>query len=362
MLMLVSFTGMTIFAQSNLEIARTGKAEIKISLNAYSFTKPLLDYAKGRGGGQNGMSLYQFMDWAAEHGFDAVDLTAYFFPGYPEVPSDEFINSLKKYAFQLGLDISGTGVRNNFADPDPAKRAADVKHVKEFIDVAVKLGAPVIRVFSGPIPAGYENKWDEIAQYMAASLKECADYGKLRGVLVGVQNHGDFLKTADETIKLVKMVNSDWFGVINDTGYFITEDPYVDIEKIIPYTVNFQLKESVFGAASPIKIDLKRIMEIVQRTGYRGYMPIETLSPLGGNKKKKAMADATSVVKSGKSGEKSGGKSKSGDAVKSATKSTVNAGSSSTELKSERPGYDPFTVVPPFMKKVKAAQKEAFGN
>jgi len=356
LLAIILLSATSLFAQDNLQIVRTGGARIKVSLNAYSFTKPLLDFAKGRGNGLSGMTIFQFMDWAAANGFDAVDLTGYFFPGYPEVPSDEYINSIKKYAFQLGLDISGTGVRNDFADPDPAKRAADVKHVKEWIDVAVKLGAPVIRVFSGPIPAGYENRWDDIAKYMSESLRECAEYGKLRGVLVGVQNHGDFLKTADETIKLVKMVNSPWLGIINDTGYFITEDPYVDIAKCMPYTVNFQLKESVFGAASPIKIDLKRIMEILKNSGYRGYIPIETLSPVGGNKKKKAESLAsngnfenTFVSESGK---KSGGKG---------NKSGGKSGGSGGEAKSfERSSYDPFTVVPAFMTKVKAAQKEAF--
>lgn len=305
-----------LFAQSNLEVPRKGEPSIKLSLNAYSFTKPLLDKARGRG---EGMSLNQLIDWSAAQGFDAVDLTGYFFPGYPAVPSDQVINEIKRYAFIQGIDISGTGVRNDFANPDPAKRAADVKHVKEWIDVAVKLGAPVIRVFSGTIPPGYENKWDEVAKYMAESLKECAAYGKQRGVLVGIQNHGDFLKTADETIKLVKLVNSDWFGVIVDTGYFITKDPYVDIEKVMPYAVNFQLKESVFGAASTVRIDLPRIMEIVKKSGYRGYMPIETLSAVGGNKNK-TQATAPGV----------------------------------------KPAYDPYTVVPAFFKEVKAAQNKAF--
>ena len=310
--------GPALFAQDNLKIQRKGKASVKISLNAYSFTKPLLDKVRGRGAG---MSLFELMDWSAKNGFDAVDLTGYFFPGYPAVPSDEFINQVKKHAFKLGLDISGTGVRNDFADPDPAKRAADVKHVKEWIDVAVKLGAPVIRIFAGPIPAGYENKHAEIETYMAASMKECADYGRQKGVLVGVQNHGDFLKTADETISLVKRVNSDWFGVIVDSGYFITEDPYVDIEKTMPYAVNFQLKLSAFGAASPIKIDLPRVMKIVEKTGYRGYLPIETLSPQGGNKNKK-----------------------------------------NTPNTADKAAYDPYTVVPAFLKEVKAAQLAQFGD
>jgi len=248
------------FGQDNLIIKRPGKADVKIALNAYSFTKPLLNYSKNRSGEK--MSLFELIDWCVVQGFDGVDLTGYYFPNYPKLPSDEFIYNLKKYAHTSGIIITGTGVRNNFADPDPANRASDVKHVKEWIDVAAKLGAPVVRIFAGPVPSGYENKWDEVAKYMAESIKECADYGQEKGILLGVQNHGDFLKTADETIKLVQMVNSEWFGIIVDTGYFLTPDPYIDIEKVMPYAVNFQLKESAYGAASEMPIDLQRIMEI----------------------------------------------------------------------------------------------------
>ena len=278
----------TLSAQKVIRPIGSEEADVKISLNAYSFTKPLMNKVRGRG---EGISLFEFMNWAADQGFDAVDLTGYFFPGYPEVPDSDFINEVKRYAYIKGLDISGTGVRNNFADPDPAKRAADVKHVKEWIDVASQLGAPVIRVFAGPIPEGYENRRDEIAAYMAESLKECVAYGEEKGVLVGIQNHGDFLKTAEETIDIVKRVDSGWFGVIVDTGYFISDDPYKDIEMVMPYAVNFQLKESAFGAASTIPIDLEKIMDIVKRSGYRGYLPIETLSPSGGNKNKKKSND-----------------------------------------------------------------------
>src|SRR5215217_4028384 len=192
-----------VFAQKPIE--RKGGSYVKTSLNAFSFSKMLNNYNKTQSL-DSGMSMFGLLDFCAQQNFDAVDLTGYFFPGYPAVPSDSFINAVKRRAHVLGLDISGTGVRNDFASADAGKRAADVKHVKEWIDVAVKLGAPVVRVFAGPVPKGYENKWDSIAGYMAASLKECVAYGKLRGVMIGVQNHGDFLKTADDCIRLIKMV------------------------------------------------------------------------------------------------------------------------------------------------------------
>ena len=311
---LMFLCGETVSAQNKIQ--RVGGPYVKTSLNAYSFSKALNDHTRGRG---EGMTLFQLMDFAAANNFDAVDLTAYFFPDYPAVPSDSFINAVKRKAHVLGLDISGTGVRNDFANPDPAKRAADVKHVKEWIDVAVKLGAPVVRIFSGVIPEGQENNWDSIANYMAASIKECADYGKSKGVLIGVQNHGDFLKTAEQTIKLVKLVNSDWFGVIVDTGYFITPDPYVDIEKVMPYAVNFQIKESVFGAASTVRTDVTRLMKIIKKSGYRGYLPIETLSAAGGNKNKKAKDPSVT----------------------------------------SRP-YDPYKLVPEFLKEIRTAHDAVF--
>src|SRR5215213_2422488 len=267
--------GTILFAQKPIE--RKGGSYVKTSLNAFSFSKMLNNYNKTQSL-DSGMSMFGLLDFCAQQNFDAVDLTGYFFPGYPAVPSDSFINAVKRRAHVLGLDISGTGVRNDFASADAGKRAADVKHVKEWIDVAVKLGAPVVRVFAGPVPKGYENKWDSIAGYMAASLKKCAAYGKLRGVMIGVQNHGDFLKTADDCIRLIKMVDSDWFGLIVDTGYFVSDDPYVDIAKVMPYAVNFQVKESPFGVLSRVRIDLKRLMKIVHKSGYRGYLPIETLA------------------------------------------------------------------------------------
>jgi sugar phosphate isomerase/epimerase len=254
-------------------IHRVGGPRLKISLNAYSFNPQLINPNKGP---NEGLTLLELLDFCAENNFDAIDPTGYFFPGHPEPPTDEYINSFKRRAFELGLGISGTGVRNNFATPDKAVRAADVAHVKRWVEVAAKLGAPVLRVFAGAEPEG--QKWEDVAKWMADDLRECTNYGKKFGVLIGVQNHGDFLKTGDQVLKIVNMVDSDWFGVIVDTGSFKTEDPYVDIAKVMPYAVNFQVKESVFGRDSMVRTDLARLVKIIREGGYRGYLPIETLA------------------------------------------------------------------------------------
>src|SRR5215208_2360620 len=127
------FCNASLLAQNRIE--RKGGSYVKTSLNAYSFNSLLNEKINGKG---KGISLFELLDFCAENNFEAVDLTGYFFPGYPKAPSDSFINAVKRRAHVLGLDISGTGVKNDFANLDAEKRAADVKHVKEWIDVAVK--------------------------------------------------------------------------------------------------------------------------------------------------------------------------------------------------------------------------------
>jgi sugar phosphate isomerase/epimerase len=257
-------------------IKRLGGPKLKTSLNAYSFNKALNDHIKGRG---KGVTLFDLLDFCAELNFDAIDPTGYFFPGYPKVPADKYLNDFKRRAFQLGLDISGTGVRNDFATPDKAKRAADVKHAKEWVEVAARLGAPVLRVFAGPVPR--DHSWDEVAKWMVDDLRQCAEHAGKYGVIIGVQNHGDMLKNADEVLKVVRMVDSEWFGVIVDTGYFMTPDPYQDMAAVTPYAVNWQIKERLGGKDGTTKTDLKKIVRIALDGGYRGYIPIETLSVAG---------------------------------------------------------------------------------
>ena len=100
-----------------------------MSLNAFSFNA-LLSEKK--------MTLDELLETCAEIGFDGVDITAYYFPGYPNVPTDEYLHHIKRKAFRLGLDITGTGVRNDFTDPDKNKRAEHITLVKNWIDAAAK--------------------------------------------------------------------------------------------------------------------------------------------------------------------------------------------------------------------------------
>jgi hypothetical protein len=62
-----------------------------------------------------------------------------------------------------------------------------------------------------------------------------------------------------------------------DTGEYFTDDPYVDIALMAPRAVNWQVKETTRSSLDSPRIDIKRLITIVRRSGYHGYLPIETL-------------------------------------------------------------------------------------
>lgn len=248
-------------------VQRKRGSHVKLALNAYSFNKPLMD---------GSMKLAEVIDFCAENELEGVDLTGYYFPGYPKVPTDEFIYGIKRHSWMNGVTIGGTGVRNDFALPNAAERAEQIRLVKDWVDVAEKLGGNMVRVFSGKVvPKGYT--FDQVLEWMVPAFQDCSQYAAKKGILLGMQHHDDFLKTAAETIRLVDAVKSDWFTVILDVGSLRQGDPYAEIEKLLPYASNWQVKEHVWYGTKKVEIDLPRLRKIVDKIGYRGFMPIEAL-------------------------------------------------------------------------------------
>jgi len=250
------------------KVVYTGNSNnLKISLNAYSFDKPLK---------AGTMTLDDLLEFCSMTGFDGVDITGYYFPGYPNVPSDEVIYHVRKKAFRLGVELGCTGVRNDFTWSDPIKRADEKKLVKEWVVAAHKLGAPGVRIFSGNL-SKESFQWDERAKWIAEDIRECADFAAGYGVMLALQNHNDFLKTSEQTEKLLNLVNHEWVGLMLDIGSYHTPDPYRDIAANSKYAITWQMKEKVFVNETQVETDYKKIIEIVRQSSYMGYLPLETL-------------------------------------------------------------------------------------
>ncbi len=73
-------------------IPRTGGASFRPGLNAYSFLEQLNANMADAG---KGLDLFGVCDSCAKHDIEAVDLTGYFFSGYPKAPADRYVNRMR---------------------------------------------------------------------------------------------------------------------------------------------------------------------------------------------------------------------------------------------------------------------------
>lgn len=245
-------------------IPRNGTAKFKFSLAAYSYRRLLQ-------GKTAQLSLADFIDDCARFGLEGTELTSYYFPN-PVTP--EYLRSLKQQCFRLGLDVSGTAVGNDFGSPDVEQRKTQIGRVKNWIEHAEILGAPVIRVFAGHVQKG--STPDEAHRLMVSALEECCEYAGQHGVHLALENHGGPTATPDGLLRLVQDVKSPWFGVNLDTGNFHTEDIYGDLARIAPYALNVQVKATISGPdKKKVPSDFKQLAGICRDAGYRGYIVLE---------------------------------------------------------------------------------------
>ena len=242
---------------------------LQFSINAYSFND---EFRSGK------MNLFDMMEFAADIGLNAVDLTAYYFSSYPKLPKKPEIFALKKRALELGLNISWTGIRNNFVTADAKARETDLKMIKDWLEISSTIGSSILRIFTGRNqPKGYTK--EEVKIWLIDAFKECAQHGADVGVITALQNHNEFLFTAEEVIDIIKRVDSEWFGLILDiSGLRTTSNPYAEAEKLAPYANYWFIKEHVYQNQVKTPTDMKQMAAIIKRQDFRGYVSFESLS------------------------------------------------------------------------------------
>ena len=255
-------TTLPVLAAGSRAVTQTAvrKARLRSALCAYSFREALKAQT---------MSYQDLVRLAVETGIDGLDLTVYWFPG----TGDDFLLPLKRLAFRSAVEIYSISVRTEMTQSTPDAQAKEVASIKQWADVAERLGAGHIRVFGGRVPKGATE--EQAAGWAAEVLKRAAEYAGSKGVILGLENHGGVTEKAATIIQIVKQVNSPWVGINLDTGNFRTE-PLRQIEMCLPYAVNFQVKSEITGEDGKRQpFDWDRIIRLAATAGYQGYLALE---------------------------------------------------------------------------------------
>jgi len=245
---------------------RKGPPRLWLSLAAYSFRDTFnhADPAKR-------ITLFDFLDFCADHGCVGAEVTSYYFPKEVTV---EFLLRLKRHAFLRGLALSGTAVGNDFTRPPGPERDAELAKVKQWIDYAAIMGAPHIRVFAGP---GKGMPKEEAKRLTIAALEECGEYAAGKGVWLGLENHGGIVAQVEDLLDIIRAVKNPWCGVNLDSGNFYSKrDPYEEMARLAPYAVNVQLKVEVpTPEGGRALTDPRKLVAALRQAGYQGYVALE---------------------------------------------------------------------------------------
>ena len=229
----------------------------------------------------------QCIRWAAEMGFDAVEVL--------EVQlhrkDNAYLQSLKRQAFVAGMSLCGLSSHQDFVHPDAALRRENVQKTIDSIELAYSLGIPTVRVNTGrwktsksfddlmanrgiePTREGYTD--EDAFPWVIDSLTECLPAAEKCGVVMGLENHWGLGRTAAGVLRIIEAVDSPWLRATLDTGNFL-EDMYPQMEAMAPHTVFVQAK-TYYGGGDWYELDLDyaRIAGLLRRVDYRGYISLE---------------------------------------------------------------------------------------
>ncbi len=261
---------------------------MKIGVSSYSFEK----YRKA-----NGASYLDMCRIAKEIGFDGIE----FIDLSSDVSGKDVMTTareIREYCAELGLEVCAYTVGANFLKGDPA---AEVERLKGCVDVAVELGAKVMRhdLCWGPRSTpGYT--WRDAITEAAPFVREVTEYAQSKGVRTCTENHGQFIQEPERVETLIRTVNHPNYGWLVDMGNFICADcdSIQAVATAIPYAFHVHAKDFLFKKGSEIDpgegwfksrglnyvrgtvlghgvIPVAQCIGMFKKAGYEGYLSLE---------------------------------------------------------------------------------------
>ncbi len=249
---------------------------MKLSVSAWSVQKDLFSKKT---------NLYEFIDFCKKNEVDGVELLDCFWE------DDAQVIKISEYLEKLNLPVSAYSIANDFVQADE-DRTKEVEKVRKGIDLAAKLGAKYLRIFSGEQKEGVA--FEQARSWIVDSFKECARYAEQKGIVMVLENHGLFAGKSSQVKGMIDEVASSFLRANTDTGNFMlvgenSLDAIANMKEYVAY-VHFKDFRRVEGNGHYVAIDgteyigtiigqgevqLKEIVELLHANGYDGYLSIE---------------------------------------------------------------------------------------
>lgn len=198
-----------------------------------------------------------------------------------EAPTSEYIRRLKQNMASTGtkavlIMCDGEGYMGH---TDKAERMAAADNHRKWVDITAELGGHAIRtnMYPGQQQPTSAAEIDDFIQRCVESFSKLCEYAAPRNISVIIENHGGVSSNADVVVKLMQQAHLANLGTLPDFGNFPKEtDKYAAVTKLMPFAKGVSFKCFDFDAnLKETTIDMDRMMGIVDKAGYRGWVGIE---------------------------------------------------------------------------------------
>ncbi|MCR4412225.1 MAG: sugar phosphate isomerase/epimerase [Thermoguttaceae bacterium] len=274
--------------------------------------------------GQARLTVTEFLMKAASLGYPAVELMGKR-PHLSVLDTDDRqVEEIRRVATTAGVEIATVAGYTNFTmgrDTEVPSVEIQVAYVRSLAQLARRLGAKIVRIFTGYAtePEGAARDWDLCVR----AVRECAAVAADCGVVLGVQNHHDVGVGVDAYLEFLDDVGhpncramfDPWAPALHGEDLRTaarrlaprmiqtTLADYVRLPRYVylPGLVNYRRLDDMTRAV-PLGegfLDLEGFFAGLREGGFEGYVAYEMCSPLrgGGSVENLDRAAARSLAK-----------------------------------------------------------------
>jgi sugar phosphate isomerase/epimerase len=252
-----------------LSFAADKKPLYEISLAEWSFHTALQ---------KKEMDHLDFPKAAADLGIHAIELVNQFFKD--KAKDTDYLTEFKRRTDDVGVKrllimIDGEG---QLGDADDKKRQTAVENHHKWVEAAKFLGCHSIRV-----NAASSGSYEEQLERAADGLRRLTEFGAQHNINVIVENHGGLSSNGAWLSSVIKKVDLPGCGTLPDFGNFYIDrkanvqyDRYQGVDELMPFAKAVSAKSHDFDEqGNETHTDYYKMMEIVLKHGYHGYVGIE---------------------------------------------------------------------------------------
>ncbi len=200
-----------------------------------------------------------------------------------------------KYGLPIGFIGAGSGFVGTAQSPEGGvvgeslsleELQRRIGEVNRAVDVAVFMGAPLIRLFGGGVPEATENR-EAVWSTMISGFQAVSDYAAEKGILIGLHNHPPAVEpTSDDIFRILNDVDRENFTFILDTGRWrgaptsreetvdSSENIYRYMEQTAPYASYVRAKIYKVDSGQEELLDYRRIIAILKKANFNGNISI----------------------------------------------------------------------------------------